>query len=51
LAEYLLTEAKVAVVPGSAFGVEGFMRFSFALDEESIKEGVRRVREALEKLA
>jgi len=51
LAEYLLTEAKVAVVPGSAFGAEGFMRFSFALDEESIKEGVRRVKEALEKLA
>ncbi len=47
LAEYLLEKAKVAVVPGSAFGAEGFFRFSFALDEESIREGVRRVKEAL----
>jgi len=51
LAEMLLEEAKVAVVPGSAFGAEGFFRFSFALDEESIREGVRRVKEALEKLS
>ncbi len=47
LAEYLLEKAKVAVVPGSAFGAKGFFRFSFALDEESIREGVRRVKEAL----
>ena len=50
LAEYLLEEAKVAVVPGSAFGAEGFFRFSFALDEENIREGVRRVRETVESL-
>ncbi len=50
LAEYLLEKAKVAVVPGSAFGAEGFFRFSFALDEESIREGVRRVKDAVEGL-
>lgn len=50
LAEYLLDRAKVAVVPGSAFGAEGFFRFSFALDEESIREGIRRVKQALENL-
>ena len=50
LAEYLLEKAKVAVVPGSAFGAEGFFRFSFALEEDSIREGVKRVKEALESL-
>ncbi len=50
LAEYLLEKAKVAVVPGSAFGADGFFRFSFALDEESIREGVRRVKDAVEGL-
>jgi aspartate aminotransferase len=31
------------VVPGVGFGSEGYIRFSFATDENSIKEGIRRV--------
>ena len=47
LAGYLLEEAKVALVPGSAFGAPGFMRLSYASSEELLTEGVRRIREAL----
>jgi len=50
LAEYLLEEGKVAVVPGSTFGAEGFFRLSFALDEESIKEGIKRIEATLRSL-
>ncbi|MBK3333318.1 pyridoxal phosphate-dependent aminotransferase [Persephonella atlantica] len=47
---YLLEEAKVAVVPGSAFGKEGYIRMSYATSMENIKEGMRRIKEALKKL-
>ncbi len=47
LANYLLEEAKVALVPGSAFGAPGFMRLSYATGDDVIVEGVRRIREAL----
>ncbi len=47
---YLLEEAKVAVVPGSAFGKEGYIRLSYATSMENIKEGMRRIKEALKKL-
>lgn len=47
LAEYLLDEAHVAVVPGSAFGVEGYIRLSFATSEENIRKGLERIREWL----
>lgn len=49
-AEYLLEEAKVAVVPGSAFGKEGYIRMSYATSMENIKEGLNRMKEALKKL-
>lgn len=49
LTEYLLVEARVAVVPGSAFGAPGFLRLSYATSDALIEEGVRRIREALEK--
>ncbi len=39
----LLSEANVAVVPGIAFGLEGYFRFSFATDIDSIREGVSRI--------
>src|SRR5690606_1932454 len=42
LAMYLLNEAKVAAVPGSAFGAEGFMRFSYATSMENLKEAAAR---------
>ena len=50
LAGYLLEEAQVALVPGSAFGTPGYLRMSYATSDELIEEGVERVREALEKL-
>jgi aspartate/methionine/tyrosine aminotransferase len=42
LADHVLTEAKVAFVPGEAFGQPGYARFSFALGDESITEGIKR---------
>ncbi|RUM61549.1 MAG: pyridoxal phosphate-dependent aminotransferase [Sulfurimonas sp.] len=39
----LLARENVAVVPGVAFGSEGYFRFSFATDIDSIKEGIERI--------
>jgi len=39
----LLEQEKVAVVPGSAFGAEGYMRLSYATSDEIIKKGVERL--------
>ncbi len=50
LCEYLLTEARVALVPGIAFGDDNFVRFSYATDLETIKEGLDRIEGALGKL-
>ncbi len=50
LADYLLEEARVAVVPGMEFGEDRCLRFSFATSRERIATGLRRVKEALEKL-
>jgi len=50
LAMYLLYEAKVATVPGSAFGAEGYLRLSYSTSMENLKEGVVRIKEALAKL-
>ena len=49
LADYLLDEAKIAVVPGSAFGAKGFIRFSYATSMENIVEGLNRLEAALKK--
>jgi len=46
-AEKLLTEAGVALVPGSAFGAPGHMRLSFATSMENLKEAVSRLKKAL----
>jgi aspartate aminotransferase len=43
LAEIILEEAKVAIVPGEAFGTEGFARLSFALGDDDLAEGVQRI--------
>ena len=48
-AKDLLSEKGVAVVPGLGFGTEGYFRFSFATDEETIKEGIKRIRAFCEK--
>ena len=49
LADYLIDEAGVACVPGSGFGAEGFLRLSFATSMANIEEGVKRIRESVEK--
>jgi len=41
----LLEEKGVAVVPGVGFGSEGYFRFSFATDLDTIKEGIKRIEE------
>lgn len=52
LTEYLLTNAHVAVTPGSAFGPgsDGHIRISYACSRDDIREGLRRIGEALSKL-
>lgn len=50
LSMYLLNEAKVATVPGSAFGAEGYIRISFASSMDSLKEGAIRIKEALKRI-
>ncbi|TLP37612.1 pyridoxal phosphate-dependent aminotransferase [Arcobacter arenosus] len=45
----LLEEKGVAIVPGDAFGLPGYFRFSFATDLASIEEGIRRIKEFVEK--
>ena len=40
----LLEQEGVAVVPGLAFGTEGYFRFSYATDLATIKEGIRRIK-------
>lgn len=42
LAAMLLDEAHVAVVPGEAFGAPGYLRFSYALADDQLAEGMRR---------
>ena len=45
LAALLLEEIKIAVVPGEAFGAPGYLRFSFALSDDDIAEGLGRLRD------
>lgn len=47
LSEYLLVEAGVAVVPGSAFGSEGYIRLSFATSMENLQNALARIAKAL----
>ena len=47
LSEYLLVEAGVAVVPGSAFGSEGYIRLSFATSMDNLKKALERIANAL----
>lgn len=46
----LLEKKGVAVVPGVGFGSEGYFRFSFATDIESIREGIKRIEEFVKEL-
>jgi aspartate/methionine/tyrosine aminotransferase len=47
LANIILDEAKVAVVPGEAFGAPGYFRFSFALGDDDLGEGITRIADLL----
>lgn len=47
---YLLSDAFVALVGGTAFGAPGYIRFSYATSEENIKKAVERIKASLRKL-
>jgi aspartate aminotransferase len=47
LCTYLLEKFHIALVPGLAFGVDNYVRFSFATSMENIKKGVERLKEGL----
>ncbi|WP_431688419.1 pyridoxal phosphate-dependent aminotransferase [Hahella sp. NBU794] len=47
LAEYLLTEAGVALVPGSAFGAPGHLRISFATSMQNLEQAMERIAKAI----
>ncbi len=50
IARYLLDEARCAVVPGTAFGAPGHLRISYATSNELIREGLARIRAAVDAL-
>jgi aspartate/methionine/tyrosine aminotransferase len=47
LAEIILDEVEVAVVPGEAFGTPGYLRLSYALGDDDLVEGVARIQKLL----
>lgn len=49
-AEFLLTHADVAVVPGSAFGAPGFIRLSYATSMDNVKKAVEKIKKAVASL-
>ncbi len=51
LADYLLNNANIATVPGSAFGAPGYLRLSYALDNVSLKKALIQLKTALAGLA
>lgn len=50
LSIYLIEKAMVALVPGSAFGAEGYIRISYATGMDNLSRGIERIRKALEEL-
>lgn len=49
LADTFLDQVEVAVVPGEAFGTPGYLRFSYALGDEALVEGLERIHTLLER--
>ena len=47
LAEVILDEARVAIVPGEAFGTPGYVRLSYALGDDDLEEGIARIAKLL----
>ncbi len=50
LAMFLLADAKVATVPGSAFGSEGYLRMSYSTSLQNLEEGIKRIKNSITKL-
>lgn len=50
LIDYLLDEANVATVPGAAFGSDDHIRLSYATSMKNIEEGLKRIKNAIDKL-
>jgi aspartate aminotransferase len=48
LAEIILDECEVAAVPGEAFGPSGYLRFSYALGDADLAEGIARLQKFFE---
>lgn len=51
LCMYLMHDAHVATVPGSAFGAEGYIRISYATSENELTRAAERIKQSLEKLS
>ena len=49
--EFLLKEEKLAIIPGDAFGMDEYVRISYAASMEELMKGVERFRRAIEKLS
>lgn len=50
LCEIFLNKAYVATIPGDGFGAPGYVRFSYAIDEKTIKEGIDRVNKIIQQI-
>ncbi|MES2215206.1 MAG: aminotransferase class I/II-fold pyridoxal phosphate-dependent enzyme, partial [Pseudomonadota bacterium] len=50
VAEYFLEDAEAAVVPGVAFGMEGYFRISYAMSMEDLEKACLRIKDSCEKL-
>lgn len=50
IARYLLDEAKVVVIPGAAFGSDNHIRISYTTSMQNLKEGMKRIKTALDKI-
>jgi len=50
LSNYLIDEARIVCVPGSAFGMEGHLRLSYAIADQDIEEGLNRFEAALDRM-
>ena len=47
VADYLLATQKVAVVPGSGFGADDYVRLSYATSRATLEKGIARITEAV----
>jgi aspartate aminotransferase len=50
LSDFLIDEARIVCVPGSAFGMEGHLRISYAISDPDIEEGLNRLEAALDRM-